>query len=1603
MTAFTALVTGSTVMIAVNIASTAQASPSLPHQPLAAGPGAAATQSRGDQAISKASAQAAATDEPVVVDALTTPTAQMTAQPDGTLSVEQALEPVRVRQGGVWKDLDPTLHFNSDGTVSPNVTVGDVKLSGGGVGPFATFDSGGRGFTMGWLPLPKPTLSGAAATYSEVITGVDMTLTVQDDGSVEELIIIKNRTGATNPWLTVLKFGLGLSSGTSMIKNGDGTLDITADADAEPVYSANAPLMWDTVGAPDAASAPPGDNDEPDADPVNTDPDPAPAAAGAAAKAAAATDPADHVKAMKTAVVKGDTTAQQQAAAPKRTGTLLKAASDTDGGEQTLEITPDQAFLNAASTVYPVYLDPTPTPVHPPRGGNADEDGTWAQWTTSGPAAHGYAYRPTKKHSDTGRVEHNIQVGFMGWYPYNTTQPVSRGSAGTYVSRGYVQLPIDKALHQAGKIVSSKLNIAPWHAPGWSCSAETVGTDLYLSDAFSKSNKPNWTPKGGELGHVNKPACSDKKLGYDITSHMQSWLGGHKTDTKINFQLKAHNESNAMTWKQIKPKDVRMTTVFNRTPNAPQWLASAPGGACQASPAKVVIGNDDMTFSARHSDPDSGTLATTFHVTDTATGKEVWKTTVQSKSGTTALTTTVKRSTIQSTWFSDGAAHTFTWYAQTSDGELTSPKSSTCGFTYDPRAPHAPGVKLPTTDGSPIGTVGAQVDLQFAPCQDILADPPASACAYSSTEAHTAGYVYQLNSGPPVTVTAPSGDVAKSVPITLTRVGTNTLTVKAMSAGGNYSELAVDSSRSGQLFTFSVKAPASAVRDADINGDNVPDLLLNGTTTSAGLWLASGVPGGHVSSPVNIGATGPGYNTVPSVNDWNGAQPLHGDFTNDNVQDVAVYYPQGDPIRPGYATVLYGTNSADPLSSTSDMKLDLKPEHLRDRNFRNVYPTQLIAAGNATGDAPSRLPDLIGILGEDGKGRELVAFSSNNTFADYNKARVIASPGDSSSGTYSGDKTPDNPNNDCPTCTWSRFTIVASQKEGVTTLFAMRDDGALWSSTAAANSPPGTQGTWTSISVPWTSKSLKSGMDRPGGPLCLDALDGAHINGTAVRAWDCNGLIPAQQWTLNSNGNVNLAGDTGLCLEVVGGASAKANGTKVDLSACVAGAVNQQWQVYNGGLKNPNSGRCLDAPGSAAGAQLDIWDCNGGANQRWTFGPGLPKLVQADVRADGTTELWWRNLIFATSLWMAADGKSIALGPYNDLASPLHNWSLHDGPGTTQASDQGGTPGVLNNVSWTDPSTDPVHLSVAQFEGDKSWIKLGPDGVLQNRAEMTLSFQFQAKPGTSGILLSTGHDTPDKNNAAAMPLAYIGTDGRLYAQFWNGVVRPMTSPRQVNDGQWHTVTLETDGANQSLFIDNHPRIAMALNPTVSVSDPQVYVGGGVFPVKAWVNSPGGNTTAHPSYFTGTMANVLMYNTWLFPGNQLDPLNKQADVTGRFVSGAGPCMDNRDGAEADGNKVAISACSAAANANQDWTVKPDHTIHWKSKCLNASGTANKSLVVISTCSSSSATQQWYLNSAGEIWNAGAKLCLTNPGNTTANGVQLQVATCAIGPDQTWRYP
>lgn len=257
-------------------------------------------------------ARAAQTGEPVEIPDRTTATSQTFANPDGSLTAKLANSPVRVRQGDNWREVDTTLEFRSDGSVGPKAALSDITLSAGGSGLLAKVGvkDGTLQLQSPWS-LPRPTLSGAKATYAEVIEGVDLVTEATTDGFTYNLVV-KNREAAADPGLKSIHFPVTLS-GLSLRANKPGGPAYVAQ-DGRLVMMAGGAIMWD--------SAKPG-------------------AQAKAAQSASSSQVVDdgprgaHVAKMG---LKGDSSG--------------------------LTVTPDAALLTGASTVYPVVPDPavsTPT------------------------------------------------------------------------------------------------------------------------------------------------------------------------------------------------------------------------------------------------------------------------------------------------------------------------------------------------------------------------------------------------------------------------------------------------------------------------------------------------------------------------------------------------------------------------------------------------------------------------------------------------------------------------------------------------------------------------------------------------------------------------------------------------------------------------------------------------------------------------------------------------------------------------------------------------------------------------------------------------------------------------------------------------------------------------------------------------------------------------------------------------------------------------------------------------------------------------------------------------------------------------------------------
>ena len=800
---------------------------------------------------------------------------------------------------------------------------------------------------------------------------------------------------------------------------------------------------------------------------------------------------------------KAATTAPADVTEPSPDSHTAPVAVTADDTKHTITLTPDQDLLTSSATVYPVYIDPTWVTQD---AGSSRQ--AWAQTDTiNKSAAH---YKPSE-----------LQNGYCAW---DTCIP-------TFTAESYVRMSVPSEL-QGAQIYRSELDLTVAYGPYSSCSsAPNPGLELWWTGAISSSttwnNAPSWKQK---LDTQNPPACSGQNVGFSLTSFMQSHAQGASS---LTFGIAAASETDKNAWKQFHASTLTMSTSYDRAPTLPSHPATSPGGPCQTgAPSATIIGDDDVTFETVASDPDGGPLGTQFVIKNY--GGAVVYDSGDAKTAPAALTSTsggvvrllIRRTLIQGWHPEDGVntpkAHTYSWYTRASDGKLYSPTTGTgssgspCNFTYDPTKPAtSPGISVTTNTDGDAGALGQNGTFTIAPCAGALADPPTT-CAGTAPNRYT----YQINSSPPLSITATGS--AQTAQIPLTHAGPNTLTVFSITSGGNPGESASTD--------FTVTGPASSYPDGDVNGDTHPDLLTVGTTTNPGLWLAGGDGTANLSVPTDIGAAGTGINTSGAPADWNGAHVLHGDFTGNHVQDVLAYYPTG--TYAGESSIMSGNGDALPIDPYSGSHLNLSSDVLADYtlNANGDIPSDLVAAGNASLTGTG-IADLIGITGDATNGYQLDLYTTCGLCnADhYGYYATLADQ------TQSPDGASD----------WNNFALTTAQPATGTVLFALKKTtGELWEATNPTQDPSkpiGTPtsagGTWTKITVPWgsTAPTLVSGDITTSGAIQLWGQAGTtatpySLAGTTITKGTAVSLLaPSHEWPLTSNSGPTSSCTATLC------------------------------------------------------------------------------------------------------------------------------------------------------------------------------------------------------------------------------------------------------------------------------------------------------------------------------------------------------------------------------------------------------------------------------------------------------------------------------------------
>lgn len=226
---------------------------------------------RGDLVSARVTARAQGSS--VEVESLRDEVSTTWVNPDGTLTTQQHLGPIRYRStthrdgsgpAGAWRDVDLELVERPDGTVGPKGHPSGLSLAGGGKGAdgSAASSSGtdlaaahekpgksnqARDVVLGWGgSVGSPILSGTKATYKDVKPGVDLTVQALRTG-LESLLVINTPEALATMGSGAAEWRIPVRTrGLTARSEKDGSVSFV-DADGQVASHLAAPWAWDAA------------------------------------------------------------------------------------------------------------------------------------------------------------------------------------------------------------------------------------------------------------------------------------------------------------------------------------------------------------------------------------------------------------------------------------------------------------------------------------------------------------------------------------------------------------------------------------------------------------------------------------------------------------------------------------------------------------------------------------------------------------------------------------------------------------------------------------------------------------------------------------------------------------------------------------------------------------------------------------------------------------------------------------------------------------------------------------------------------------------------------------------------------------------------------------------------------------------------------------------------------------------------------------------------------------------------------------------------------------------------------------------------------------
>ncbi|MEU9327706.1 LamG-like jellyroll fold domain-containing protein [Streptomyces canus] len=582
-----------------------------------------------------ASGQAARSGSPVAVDAETTPTQLVTAQPDGTFTVDFDPEPVRVRQTSGWVPVDTDLATTVGGQLAPKAAAVDVAFSGGGAhDPLARITKDGKTYSVGspWT-LPTPTLDGSTATYPDVLPGTDLVVQATPDGFSENLVV-KSRTAADSPELGSVRFPVSVDGVSAYDTHSGGAAFV--DAQGQPVFTTGTAMMYDSS----AAAAP---------------------AATAHTVSQASYD-------VSSAAVR--TAAADQGALDGPAPGARATAMDVTASDSALTLKPDKAFLDDPDTTYPVVLDPQTT--------SASLSGWTTVWTSS----------PS---TSFWKTSHALGVGYDAWVDNKKARSLYQFDTHTLggkkiLSATFQALEVwsanctDKAvqLWRTGSISSS----TTWSKqPSWSDEVDSVSAAKGYSSSCPGGNVS--FDATDAVGYTAGQSGSTTTLGLRAADESDeiAWKQfASPSDTKPTLSVTFVSKPSTPTGVKLSSPNLACATtrasaavIHDTTPTLAAAPKSADGSQSTLRPNFQVYKYDPNV-----TDPLAGSGSPSAYTT----------------SGTTGTWTTPTLTNGQTYWFRARSEYKYSFNGTT--GYMYSSWTSGCWFRIDTSAPVQPDVDSTT-------------------------------------------------------------------------------------------------------------------------------------------------------------------------------------------------------------------------------------------------------------------------------------------------------------------------------------------------------------------------------------------------------------------------------------------------------------------------------------------------------------------------------------------------------------------------------------------------------------------------------------------------------------------------------------------------------------------------------------------------------------------------------------------------------------------------------------------------------------------------------------------------------------------------------------------